>query len=100
MIMLSVLYCRRKELAPHGIVVFLIKAFSAAAVMALVCYVLDGFVPGEGGKARQLAIFCAKGITAVIVYFVAAILMKMQEANFWIKKVKGRLGRGAKKSAS
>lgn len=100
MIMLSILYCRRKELAPHGIVVFLIKAFSAAAVMALVCYVFDGLVPGEGGKARQLAIFCAKGITAVIVYFVAAILMKMQEANFWIKKVKGRLGRGAKKSAS
>ena len=100
MILLAVLYCRRKELAPHGIVPFLVKSFSAAAVMALICFVFDKFVPGEGGKARELLIFCAKGITAVIAYFVIAILLKMQEANFWIKKVKGRLGRESKKPAS
>lgn len=100
MILLAVLYCKRKELAPRGIVPFLVKSFAAAAVMALICFVFDKFVPGEGGKIRQLLIFCAKGITAVIVYFVIAILLKMQEANFWIKKVKGRLGRGSKKPAS
>ena len=97
MIMLSVLYCKRKELAPHGIVVFLIKSFIAAAVMALVCFVSDRLLPGHGRKIQQLMIFGVKGITAVIIYFLIAILLRMEEANFWIKKIKGRVGRGTKK---
>ena len=100
MILLSVLYCKRKELAPHGIVGFLIKAFIAAGIMAAVCFIFDKFVPGQGRKIQQLAIFGAKGITAVIIYFGIAMLMKMEEATFWIKKIKGRLGRGSKKTAS
>ena len=100
MILLSVLYCKRKELAPHGIVNFLIKSFIAAGVMAAVCFVFDKFFPGQGRKIQQLMIFGAKGITAVIIYFLIAILLKMEEANFWITKFKGRLGKGSKKSAS
>jgi len=68
--------------------------------MAAVCFVFDKFVPGQGGKIRQLSIFGAKGIASVVIYFGIAMLMKMEEATFWIKKVKGRLGRGSKKSAS
>ena len=97
MILLSVLYCKRKELAPHGIVGFLVKSFAAAAVMAVVCFVFDRIVPGQGRKIQQLLIFGVKGITAVIIYFLIAILLKMEEANFWIKKIKGRVGRGSKK---
>lgn len=95
MILLSVLYCKRKELAPHGILNFLIKSFAAAAVMTVVCFVFDRMLPGQGGKIRQLSIFCAKGITAVIVYFVIAILLKMPEATFWLKRFKGKLEKKA-----
>ena len=98
MVLLSVLYCKRKELAPHGIVNFLVKSFIAAAVMALICFVFDKILPGQGGKVKQLSIFCLKGLTAVIVYFVIAILLKMEEANFWIKRVSGKLRRGGKKA--
>ena len=62
--------------------------------------VFDKFLPGQGRKIQQLMIFGAKGITAVIIYFLIAILLKMEEANFWIKKFKGRLGKGTKKAAS
>ena len=62
--------------------------------------VFDKFLPGHGRKIQQLMIFGAKGITAVIIYFLIAILLKMEEANFWIKKFKGRLGKGTKKTAS
>ena len=99
MILLSVLYCKRKELAPHGIVSFLIKAFIAAGVMAAVCYVFDRLLPGQGRKVRQLMIFGAKGATSVIVYFGIAMLMKMDEATFWIKRFKGRLGRKGKNAS-
>ena len=99
MILVSVLYCKRKELAPHGIVNFLVKSFIAAAVMALVCFVFDRLLPGQGRKIQQLMIFGLKGITAVIIYFLIAILLKMEEANFWIKKVKGRLSKGTKKAS-
>ncbi|MBR1906935.1 MAG: murein biosynthesis integral membrane protein MurJ [Clostridiales bacterium] len=98
MILLSVLYCKRKELAPHGIVGFLVKAFAAAVVMAVVCFVFDKLLPGHGGKIQQLMIFGVKGITAVVIYFVIAILLKMEEAGFWIKRVSGKLKRGAKKA--
>jgi hypothetical protein len=43
-------------------------------------------------------IFGTKGITAVIVYFLIAILLKMEEANFWIKRISGKLKRGGKKA--
>jgi putative peptidoglycan lipid II flippase len=98
MILLSVLYCRRKELAPHGIVGFLIKGFAAAAVMAGVTFIFDKLLPGHGRKIQQLMIFGTKGITAVIVYFLIAILLKMEEANFWIKRISGKLKRGGKKA--
>ena len=68
--------------------------------MAIVCFVFDKFLPGQGRKIQQLMIFGAKGITAVFIYFLIAILLKMEEANFWIKKFKGRLDKGTKKTAS
>ena len=88
MIMLAIAYCRRKELAPHGIVSFLIKAAVSVAVMAGVVYVMDIFVPAFGGKAVQLAIIAGKGIVAVAVYFAAAVILRMQEATYWIDRFK------------
>ena len=91
MIMLSIMYCRRKELAPGGIVRFLIKAAVCVAVMGLGIYILDRFVPAMGGKLSQLIIISIKGAVAVVIYFGMAVLLKMQEATEWINKFKSKV---------
>ena len=88
MIMLAITYCRRKELAPHGIIGFLVKAAVSVAVMSGVLFVMDMFVPASGGKAVQLAIIAGKGIVAVVVYFAVAVILRMQEATYWIERFK------------
>lgn len=88
MIMLAIAYCRRKELAPHGIIRFLVKAAFSVAVMAGLVFVLDIFVPAAGGKALQLGIIALKGLVAVIVYFSVAVLLRMEEATYWIDRFK------------
>ncbi len=88
MIMLAIAYCRRKELAPHGIIRFLVKAAFSVAVMAGLVFVLDLFVPATGGKVLQLGIIALKGLVAVIVYFSVAVLLRMEEATYWIDRFK------------
>ena len=41
MIMLAIAYCRKKELAPHGIIGFLLKAALSVAVMAGIIFVME-----------------------------------------------------------
>ena len=91
MIILAIAYCRRKELAPYGIVRFLIKAAVCVAVMALAVFVLDRFLPAQGGKITQLLIISIKGAVAVVVYFGMAVLLRMQEATEWINKFKSKV---------
>lgn len=101
MIMLSIAYCRRKELAPHGIIKFLLKSVVCVAVMAGVVYLFDRFVPAQGGKIIQLGIIAAKGVAALIVYFLMAVILRMEEATYWIARGKKILKRGSgKKKAS
>ena len=102
MVMLSVAYCRQKDLAPHGIVKFLLKAAVCVAVMGGVVYLIDMFVPAQGGKIIQLAIVSLKGIAAIIVYFALAVMFRMEEATVWIDKFKSKLfkNKAAKKTAS
>ena len=100
MIMLAVAYCRRKELAPHGIIVFLLKAALSVAVMAGIVFVLDRFFPAQGGKAVQLAIIALKGIVAVTVYFAMAVILRMQEATYWIDRFKRLIKKGSSKKAA
>ena len=97
MIMLAVAYCRRKELAPHGILKFLLKAGACVLIMAGVVYVLDMFVPAQGGKISQLIIISIKGVVAILVYFAMAAVFRMEEATEWINKFKRKL---FKKSAA
>ena len=97
MIMLAVAYCRRKELAPHGILKFLLKAGACVLIMAGVVYVLDKFVPAQGGKISQLIIISIKGVAAILVYFAMAAVFRMEEATEWINKFKRKL---FKKSAA
>ena len=97
MIMLAIAYCRRKELAPHGILKFLLKAGACVLIMAGVVYVLDMFVPAQGGKISQLIIISIKGVVAILVYFAMAAVFRMEEATEWINKFKRKL---FKKSAA
>lgn len=97
MVMLAVFYCRRKELAPRGILKFLLKAGACVLVMAGIVFALDRFIPATGGKITQLLIISGKGIVAVVSYFVMAIVFRMEEATEWINKFKRKL---SKKSAS
>lgn len=97
MIMLAIAYCRRKELAPHGILKFLLKAGACVLIMAGVVYVLDKFVPAQGGKISQLIIISIKGVAAILVYFAMAAVFRMEEATEWINKFKRKL---FKKSAA
>ena len=91
MIMLSVAYCRRKELAPHGIIKFLIKSAVCVAVMAAIVFVIDRYVPAHGGKITQLLLISMKGIVAVAVYFAMAVILRMEEATYWIDRLKKML---------
>lgn len=88
MIMLSIMYCRQKEIAPHGIVRFLLKAAVCVTVMGLIVFVFDMFLPAQGGKLLQLLIISAKGIVAIAVYFAMAVIFRMPEATEWIDRFK------------
>lgn len=65
--------------------------------MAGVVYVLDMFVPAQGGKISQLIIISIKGVVAILVYFAMAAVFRMEEATEWINKFKRKL---FKKSAA
>ena len=91
MVILTLIYCKRKELAPHGILKFLIKSAVCVAVMGGVVFVLDHFIPAQGGKIIQLLIIAMKGIVAVIVYFAMAIILRMEEATEWINRYKAKI---------
>ena len=91
MVLLAVTYCRRKELAPHGIVKFLLKAALCVAVMGAVVFFTDGFFPARGGKLMQLGIIGIKLVIGIVVYFGMAAVLRMQEATEWINKFKSKI---------
>ena len=100
MVMLAIAYCRNKELAPHGIVKFLIKAGASVAVMAAVTFVINRLYPAHGGKVTQLAIDAVKGGIALVVYFAMALIFRMEEATYWIAKIKRMFKKGGSKKAA
>lgn len=91
MIMLVIAYCRNRELAPRGILKFLIKSAVCVSVTAAVVYVFNMFVPAQGGKLMQLGIIAVKGIAAFIIFFAMAVILRMEEATFWINRFKSKI---------
>ena len=67
---------------------FLLKSAVCAAVMAGIVFVIDMFVPAQGGKLIQLAIISVKGIVAVVIFFAMAVILRMKEATYWIERFK------------
>ena len=58
------------------------------------------FVPAHGSKITQLAIDAVKGGIALVVYFAMAVIMRMEEATYWIAKIKRLFKRGGSKKAA
>ncbi|MBR4430364.1 MAG: murein biosynthesis integral membrane protein MurJ [Clostridiales bacterium] len=100
MVLLAVTYCRRKELAPHGIIKFLLKSVICVAVMAGVVFVINMFLPAQGGKAMQLGIFALKAAVAVAVFFAMAVILRMEEATYWIDRAKNIFKKGRTKKTT
>ncbi|MBO4637910.1 MAG: murein biosynthesis integral membrane protein MurJ [Clostridiales bacterium] len=93
MIILCVIYSRSKDLRPVNMITFFVKCFCCASVMCVALLITDNLIPGQGGKIHQLIILSGKGIICLIIYFVLAIVLKMPEANEWIKKARAKLKR-------
>jgi len=91
MLILIFLYFRRKVLAPRHMAGAIIKCFGAAIIMTAIVFALDKLIPAQGGKIMQLLIIALKGVVAVVVYFLATIFLKMEEATFWISRFKAKL---------
>ena len=101
MVVLAIVYCRQKELAPYGIIKFLIKAAVCVTIMGAITFIFDMLLPAQGGKLIQLGIISAKGVAAIVVYFTLAVLFRMEEATVWIDKFKSKLfKKKAKKSTT
>lgn len=90
MSVLCIIYNRDERLKPRKIFGFLIKSGICVVLMILVIAVLDYYFPGHGTKITQLGIIAFKGVVSVIVYFVAAFILKMPEARVWIEKYAGK----------
>ncbi|SCW39554.1 putative peptidoglycan lipid II flippase [Ruminococcaceae bacterium YRB3002] len=91
MLVLILLYRRDKKIAPAGVWKTILKSFLCVIVMCVIVFVVDLFLPGEGSKVSQLIIISVKGIIAVVFYFGVALLLKMEEATYWIDRARNKL---------
>ena len=91
MLVLILLYKRDKAIAPHGVWKSIIKCIICLLVMGVITFVVDLILPGEGSKIQQLIIISVKGVIAIVSYFAFAILLRMEEATYWINWTKQKL---------
>ena len=68
--------------------------------MAGVVFVINMFLPAQGGKAMQLGIFALKAAVAVAVFFAMAVILRMEEATYWIDRAKNIFKKGRAKKTT
>lgn len=93
LVVLCCLYCRNKELAPKGMLKFIVKSVICLGVMCVVLLLLNRFLPVYDAKIKQIVVIGIKGVAAVIAYFIMAIVVKTEEASYWINKVSSKIKR-------
>ncbi|MCQ2531126.1 MAG: murein biosynthesis integral membrane protein MurJ [Saccharofermentans sp.] len=91
LVILTVVYCKDKRLAPKGLSVFLAKSFGCMLVMSFVLVLLNKVIPNGNGKIQSLMFLGVKGICAVAVYFIGAFVLKMNEAVEFVSGVKRKI---------
>ena len=99
MVFLIVIYCQNKELAPKKMIPMLAKSVACSVVAFVVVMMFDYLMPAQGGKITQLAIITEKGVACLVVYFGMGLALKMDEATFWINKLRSKVGGRAQKKA-
>ena len=99
MIFLLIIYCSNKELAPKKMIPMLAKSALCAIVAVAVVFALDYYLPAQGGKMIQLAIISCKAAACVVIYFGMGLILKMDEATFWINKLTSKFRPRAQKKA-
>lgn len=88
---LTIVYAKDKRIAPKGMMGFAIKSGLSMIAMCLILVVVDRVVPAHGGKILQLIIVACKFFICFVSYFALAIIFKMSEATFWIKRFREKL---------
>ena len=94
MLFLIWLYNSNKKLAPRNLLPFIIKSGICLVMMIIVMIILNKVLPDASGygKLYQIMFIGVKAVAAFIIYFMAACLIRMNEALYWIRKVTSRLG--------
>lgn len=80
LILLAVVYCRNKTLAPKNMRVFLIKSVVCLIVMAGILALIDYCFPWLPSRKLVQLIWCGgRAMFGFVIYFVVAFLLKMDE---------------------
>ena len=91
MIILLILYMRNKEIKPRNIGKFILKSLICLLIMSAVLFAIEYFTQPGIGKLASLINLAVKGVVCIVVYFGMAIILKMEEARFWLDRFLGKL---------
>ncbi|MBO4460199.1 MAG: murein biosynthesis integral membrane protein MurJ [Clostridiales bacterium] len=91
MIILLILYMRNKEIKPRNIGIFILKSAVCLIVMSFVLVLIEIFIHFGPGKLNSLLSLGLRGVVCLIVYFGMAIVLRMEEARFWLDRFLGKL---------
>ena len=99
LILLAVVYCKNRALAPRKMRVFIVKSVICLIAMAGVMYLLTVLVPwAPSRKIVQLIWLGARCVLGFAIYFIVAFLLKMDELKIAYQRYVARFFR-KKKSA-
>ncbi|HEX3036821.1 MAG TPA: murein biosynthesis integral membrane protein MurJ [Thermodesulfobacteriota bacterium] len=87
---------RMKEIEIKRTLVYVLKVLAASLLMGATAWEISAFSDWSqsGFSLEKISIFCASIAGAVIVYFVLAKLLKIEEVNFLFKLIRRKAGRG------
>ena len=91
MVILIILYMRNKAIKPRNIVKFVLKSAACLVVMCVVLVLIEYFMRFGPGKVKALLSLGIRGVVCVIVYFGMAIILRMEEAKFWMDRFINKL---------
>ncbi len=93
MIILCVLYCRNKDLAPKRMFVFIVKSVFCLLFMGISLVICNRIFPGVNGKIPELCMLALKLFVSFAIYYASAVLLKMDETVYWLNRFKHLIAR-------
>ncbi|MBP5655942.1 MAG: murein biosynthesis integral membrane protein MurJ [Clostridiales bacterium] len=86
MVILIILYTRNKEIKPRNIGIFILKSAICLLFMGVVLVLIETYLPSGFTKLTHVLHLGLRCIVCVCVYFGMAIILKMEEARFWLDR--------------